>query len=245
MTEFDERNRAMVDAMASDMAFQSASRDWMIRSASHEYSYHFSWLGLPIIQYPQDMLAVQEILWAVKPRVVIETGIARGGSLIFSASILELVGGDGIVVGVDIDIREPSRAAIQSHPLARRITMIEGSSIDPEIVGTVAATAAARTPVVVLLDSNHTHDHVLRELELYSPLVTPGGYIVVFDTVIEEMPPGSYPERPWGLGNNPSTAIQTFLEGNDRFAIDHSIDQKLAITVARGGYLKCIGRTGA
>lgn len=212
----------------------------MRRSATYEYSYHFTWLGRPIIQYPQDMIAVQEIIWDIKPDLIIETGIARGGSLILSASILELLGGDGLVVGVDIDIREANRLAIESHPMSKRIRMIEGSSTAPEVVGAVAALSQGRGPVIVLLDSNHTHDHVLRELELYSPMVKPGGYIVVFDTVIEEMPPRSYPDRPWDLGNNPQTAIRAFLEGNERFEVDEAMDRRLMISVAPGGYLRCI-----
>lgn len=234
------RNQSMIEGMASDDEFRSMSRDWMVRSTSYEYSYHFTWLGLPIIQYPQDIVALQEILWAVRPDLIVETGIARGGSLALSASILELIGGDGIVVGVDVDIREPTRRAIEGHPLAKRVRMIEGSSTDPAVIEVVAELAAGRSQVVVLLDSNHTSEHVLRELDLYSPLVGQGGYIVVFDTIIEEMPVGTYPERPWDVGDSPATAISTFLGRNHRFEVDSNIDRKLILTVARGGYLKCI-----
>jgi cephalosporin hydroxylase len=240
MTEFEDRNRSMVEAMVSDAGFGTKSREWLMQSAEYEYSYHFTWLGLPIIQYPPDILAVQEIIWALKPDLVVETGVARGGSLVLSASILELNGGSGLVVGIDIDIRESNRTAIEAHPLAHRIRMIEGSSTATSVIEQVRDLAAETERVVVLLDSNHTHDHVLRELELYSPIVKPGGYIVVFDTAIEQMPAGSFPDRPWDKGNNPATAVTAFLDRNDRFEVDHDIEDKLLITVAPGGYLKCV-----
>jgi len=226
--------------MGSDAGLRKLSRDWMIASARYEYSYHFTWLGRPIIQFPQDILAVQEIIWTVRPDLIVETGIARGGSLILSASMLELIGGAGLVVGVDIDIREPSRLAIERHPLAHRIRMIEGPSTASEVADAVHEIARGRERVVVLLDSNHTHDHVLRELELYSPLVQPGSYLIVFDTVIEEMPAGSFPDRPWDVGNNPATAVRAFLEQNHRFEVDQAIERKLLISVAPGGYLRCV-----
>ncbi len=204
-----------------------------------KYSYHFSWLGRPIIQFPQDVLAIQEIIWSVKPDLVIETGIAHGGSLILSASLLELLGGDRRVVGVDIEIRSHNRAAIEAHPLFHRITLIEGSSTDPEVAARIAWLAAGRR-TLVLLDWNHTHDHVLNELRLYSPLVKTGSYIVVFDTIIEHLPDDFFPDRPWGHGNNPQTAVAELLEQNERFRIDGDLEAKLVITAAPGGYLKCV-----
>jgi Cephalosporin hydroxylase len=240
MADFEARNRRNVQAMARDEELGGLTRTWFERASAFEYSYHFTWLGLPIIQFPQDMLAVQEIIWSVKPDLIVETGIARGGSLVLSASLLELIGGPGIVVGIDIDIRAPNRAAIEAHLLASRIRMIEGSSVDPDVVQKVRELAAGRDRVLVLLDSNHTHEHVYRELELYAPLVKPGSYVVVFDTVIEDMPTGSFPDRPWSKGNNPATAVRAFLEHNNRFEVDHAIEDKLLITVAPGGYLKCI-----
>ena len=240
MTDFADRNRKMTAAMAADRAVQRRSLEWLEATAKYEYSYHFTWLGLPIIQYPQDILAVQEIVWAAKPDLIVETGIARGGSLALSASLLELLGGTGIVVGIDIDIRRPNRLAIERHALAHRIVMIEGSSTDPEVVEQVREYSSGRSRVVVMLDSNHTHDHVLRELELYSPMVGPGGYIIVFDTVIEDMPADSYPDRPWSKGNNPATAVRAFLQDDSRFEVDHELEEKLLITVASGGYLRCV-----
>jgi cephalosporin hydroxylase len=240
MTDFLDRNRLLTQAMAADESLRSISRDWLLRSAPYEYSYHFTWLGLPIIQFPQDIVAVQEVIWSTKPDLVVETGIARGGSLVLSASILELLGADGLVVGVDIDIREPNRSAIESHPLSRRIRMIEGSSVAPDVVAQVKELARGRERVMVMLDSNHTHEHVLRELQLYSPLVTPGCYLIAFDTVIEDMPAGWFQDRPWDVGDNPATAVRAFLETNDRFQVDDELQSKLLISVAPGGYLRCV-----
>jgi len=214
-------------------------------SIKPKYSYNFSWLGRPIIQYPQDMVAMQELIWKVQPDLIIETGIAHGGSLIFSASILELnaiCGGcqDAEVLGLDIDIRAHNREAIEAHPMFKRISMIQGSSIAPEIIEQVKAKAAGKQKILVCLDSNHTHDHVLAELEAYAPLTSVGSYCVVFDTVIEDLPDDMFSDRPWGVGNNPKTAVWEYLKSHPEFEIDKSIQHKLLITVAPDGYLRRI-----
>jgi len=229
-----------IKKMAADADLQRVSGELFRRSFEHRYSYNFSWMGRPIIQYPQDIVAMQELIWSVKPDLIVETGIAHGGSLVFYASMLELLGDDGIVLGVDVDIRLHNRTAIEEHPMARRIRMIEGSSIDPSIVAQVSEIAAGRKKVLVALDSNHTHAHVLRELELYSPYVTEGSYLVVFDTVIEDLPESIFPDRPWGPGDNPKTAVRQFLRDNDRFVIDNQVDHKLLLTVSPDGYLRCV-----
>lgn len=234
-----ERHTAIA-AMAEDAALQHTTREWFRQSCTYNYSYNFSWLGRPVIQYPQDLFAMQEIIWRVQPDLIIETGIAHGGSLIFYASLLQLLGNNGLVVGIDCEIRPHNRAAIEAHPMFHCIRLIEGSSTDPHIVAQVAAMAQDATCVLVALDSNHTHDHVLRELQLYSPLVTQGSYLVVFDTIVEDMPDDFAPDRPWGPGNNPKTAVHAFLQSCNRFAIDYEIEHKLLITVAPDGYLKCI-----
>ena len=226
--------------MASSRSLHKLSREWFIASSRYEYSYHFNWLGRPIIQFPQDILALQEIIWRVKPDLIIETGIARGGSLIFYASMLQLIGENGSVLGIDIDIREENRREIERHPLFKKIRMIEGSSIDPSVVEKVYRVAKDKKNVLVILDSNHTHKHVLSELKVYSTLVTKDSYLVVFDTIIEEMPEDFSFNRPWGRKNNPGTAVREFLKMNDRFIADTEIENKLLITVAPGGYLKCI-----
>lgn len=241
--------------MGEDRDLQALSRVWIKDSGPYGYTYNFSWAGIPIIQLPQDVVAMQELIWSAKPDLIIETGIAHGGSLIMSASMLLLLDycdaqqkGDVLdparprrmVIGIDIDIRDHNRATIQAHPMANRIEMIEGSSIDPAVVEAVHARAKDYQSVFVCLDSSHTHDHVLAELEAYTPLVTPGSYCVVFDTLIEDRLPGSFPGRAWDKGNNPKTAVWEFLESSDRFEIDKDMDTKLLITVAPDGFLKCV-----
>jgi cephalosporin hydroxylase len=237
---FDDEVRGNIARLGADEQVRRLSREWVRATTPFRYTYNFSWLGRPVIQFPQDLMAMQEIIWRTKPDLIIETGVAHGGSLVFYASMLELLAGRGQVVGIDIDIRPHNRAAIESHPLHRRISMIQGSSIDGTVVKQVHAIAQAYDRVLVALDSNHTHDHVLSELRLYSPLVTPGSYLVVFDTIIEDLPAGFFPDRPWAVGNNPKTAVQEFLRESDRFEIDSELEHKLLITVAPDGYLKCV-----
>ncbi len=251
--EFARLVDSQVGKQGNDARVLEATREWMAATQPHQYSYHFNWLGLPIIQYPPDIVAVQELIWELKPDLVIETGIARGGSLLLSASILALLeladareAGTVVnpavprrrVLGIDIDIRAHNRQAIEQHPLADRITMLQGSSVDPAIVEQVRAIAEEHERVLVLLDSNHTHDHVLAELEAYAPLVGPGSYCIVFDTIIEDMPADTFPDRPWGPGDNPKTAVRTYLTDHPEFTVDEHIDAKLLISVAPGGYLR-------
>lgn len=238
--EFEKNKKINIQKMIGDSSLIGTSRQWFDESCRYNYSYNFTWLGRPIIQYPQDIIAMQEIIWEIKPELIIETGIAHGGSLIFYASMQAMVGKGGRVLGIDIDIRDHNREEIEKHPIFKYITMIEGSSTDSTIVNRVYDFAAEKKPVLVILDSNHTHEHVLKELEFYSPLVTNGSYLVVFDTVVEDMPDDFSSDRPWGKGNNPKTAVFEFLKNNDRFMIDREIENKLLITVAPNGYLKCI-----
>lgn len=238
--KFEQRNQEMTRAMVADAYLKDLTRVWVQTCSRYEYSYHFTWLGRPIIQFPQDIIAMQEIIWRVKPGLIVETGIAHGGSLVFYSSMLELIGGDGQVIGIDIEIREHNRVEIEKHPMFKRITMIQGSSTDEAIVDQVYRLAKEKGRVLVVLDSNHTHDHVLKELQLYSPLVTEGSYLVVLDTIIEDMLEDFFPNRPWKKGNNPKTAVREFLKTNDRFLIDKEIENKLLITVAPDGYLRCM-----
>jgi cephalosporin hydroxylase len=237
--EFERNNHAQIDAMAADQTLETLTRQWFDRSIHHGYSYHFRWMGLPIIQYPQDMIAMQELIWRIRPDVIVECGVARGGSIVYYASLLQLLGRGGRVIGIDIDIREPNRAALAAHPMAPHFQLVQGSSIAPEIVAQVRAMIRPGETVLVVLDSNHTHDHVLAELEAYAPLVKAGSYVVVFDTVIELIE-GSFDNRPWGHGNNALTAARAFLAANPRFEVDPQIHDKLQITVAPFGYLRCI-----
>ena len=241
--------------IAEDYQLQGDARTFFHRLCDYKYSYHFEWLGRPIIQFPQDIVAMQELIWSVRPDLIIETGIAHGGSLVFSASMLALLDiSDAIesgatinpghsnrkVLGIDIDIRRHNRVAIEAHPMNARIQMIEGSSIAPEIVQEVRQIASNYSRILVCLDSNHTHDHVIAELEAYASLTSVGSYCVVFDTVIDDMPKSMFPDRPWGPGDNPKTAVRKFLESHPQFEIDKTIQNKLLITVAPDGYLKRI-----
>ena len=211
-------------------------------TADTKYTYNFSWMGRPIIQFPQDMIALQEIIWEVKPDMIIETGIAHGGSLIFSASMLTLLEAcgeieNGKVLGIDIDIREHNKKAIEAHPMSKKITMFQGSSIDEEMIQKVHEFAKKGKKILIILDSNHTHEHVLAELRAYACLVSIGSYCIVFDTLIEDIPKGFY-DRPWDKGNNTKTAVWEFLKENDSFTMDKDIENKILITVAPDGYLK-------
>lgn len=263
--EFKATVARNIERLGSDKHMQYLSRLWFRESASLQYSYNFSWLSRPIIQYPQDVVAMQELIWQVKPDLIIETGIAHGGSLIFSASMLALLDyAEAVaeqrvldplatrrrVLGVDIDIRAHNRAAIEAHPMSHRIDMIQGSSIADDIVAEVHRRASGFEKVLVCLDSNHTHDHVLAELEAYAPLTSRGSYCVVFDTVVEDVPKSVYPDRPWGPGDNPKTAVWEYLRRLDNegrkaadgerlaLAIDTAMHDKLQITVAPDGFLK-------
>lgn len=237
---FKDETIERIKRNGTNTPLKQAASQFNTESNKAQYSYNFSWMGRPIIQYPQDMIAMQELIWEIKPDLIIETGIAHGGSLIYYASLLELIG-NGEVLGIDIDIRQHNRKEIELHPMFKRIKMIEGSSISQEIVDKVAAFAKNKKRVMVSLDSNHTHEHVLQELRLYSPFVSLGSYIVVFDTIVEDLPDGYFSQkRPWGIGNNPKTAVNEFLKSTDNFVIDYAVDNKLLISVAPGGYLRRI-----
>lgn len=254
--EFEAERAARIIAFGHDEGFKSRSRDWLEESMRKSYVYNFSCLGRPIIQNPTDMVAMQELIWKVRPDLIIETGIAHGGSLILSASMLALLdmcdameSGNSIdpkvskrkVLGLDIDIRAHNRAAIEAHPMASRIQMIQGSSIDPNIVSQVHEIAKGYGKILVCLDSNHTHEHVLAELEAYAPLTTKESYCIVFDSFVEDVPADVFQNRPWGPGNNPKTAVWEYLKTHPEFEIDKSIQNKLLITVAPDGYLKRVG----
>jgi cephalosporin hydroxylase len=243
MKTFDDEVAARITENGQNRRLVKAALAFTEASTAPKYSYNFSWLGRPIIQYPQDMVAMQELIWSIQPDLIVETGIAHGGSLIFYASLLELnaiCGGprDGAVLGIDIDIRAHNRTAIEAHPMFKRISMIEGSSTARDVIRQATAAATGKKRVMVCLDSNHTHEHVLAELQAYAPLTSVGSYCVVFDTVIEDLPEGIYPDRPWGPGNNPKSAVHEFLTTHPEFQIDRSIDHKLLISVAPDGYLK-------
>jgi len=255
MISYDDSNEFKITC-TNEIKRQGANKElveltqaWISKAVEFNYSYRFEWLGRPIIQYPQDMLGLQQLLWGIQPDVIIETGIARGGSLIFYASIMELIslcGGPkgSKVIGIDTDIREHNKIEILNHPMSKRIKMIEGSSIDPTTISDVKNLIRKEDKVLVCLDSNHTHGHVLNELELYTPFVTKGSYCVVFDTILEDISENACSDRPWGKGNNPKTAVHQFLKeekrrnGKVRFEIDKMIEKQLMITAAPDGFLR-------
>lgn len=263
--DFKNECVARVEANAVDSKLRHASDAFLLETIRAQYSYNFQWLSRPIIQYPQDIVAMQELIWQIKPDLIIETGIAHGGSLILSASLLALLdycdavdagvvldpkNAQRRVLGIDIDIRPHNRSAILAHPMSHRIDMIQGSSIAPEIVAQVQEIAAGCDCVLVCLDSNHTHEHVLAELEAYAPLTSKGSYCCVFDTIIEDLPESTFPDRPWGKGGNPKTAVWEYLRRLNveerraidgellNFEIDKVVENKLLITAAPDGYLR-------
>lgn len=253
VNDFDREVNQRIQAIARDKQLRQSAAEFMRASLGPQYSYNFTWMSRPIIQYPQDVVAMQELIWRVRPDLIIETGIAHGGSLILSASMLALLDmAEGIekntpiepasserkVLGIDIDIRAHNRVAIEDHPMASRIQMIQGSSVANEVVEEVRTIASGYDRVMVCLDSNHTHDHVLAELEAYAPLVSVGSYCVVFDTIVEDLPSDTYPDRPWGPGDNPKTAVRKYLQNHPEFEISEDIQNKLLITVAPDGYLR-------
>jgi cephalosporin hydroxylase len=231
---------SLINAMRSDLRLKKALETYYISVNKYRYTYNFTWLGLPILQHPQDMIAMQEIIWQVKPDFIIETGIAHGGSLIFYSSILECIDEGGTVLGIDIDIREQNRKEIEKHPLFKNVIMLEGSSTDEKTVEQVFSVVKGKKRILIALDSNHTHDHVLKEMQLYSPLVTKDSYMVVFDGRIEDLPAELFANSQWGKGNNPRTAIWEFLKINDRFIVDMELEKKLMVSGAPDGYLKCV-----
>jgi len=239
LEEFKNEVKQNIQQQGQNKELKNLTQAWMEKSVETRYSYNYTWMGRPIIQYPQDIVATQEIIFKVKPDLIVETGVAHGGSLIFSASMLELLGGSGSVLGIDIEIRPHNREAIQSHPMSKRIQLLEGSSISKEIIDQVFKIAQNKK-ILVLLDSNHTYEHVKAELELYSPLVKKGSYLIVYDTVIDDLPNRLSVDRPWGENNGPKKAVHEFVQKNKRFKIDKSIDDKILISVAPDGYLECI-----
>ena len=236
--QFKDEVKRNIERQGRNKKLKASALKFAIEAALNRYLYNFTWLGRPIIQFPQDIVAIQELFWRVKPDLVIETGIAHGGSLILSTSILEMIGGKGKVLGIDIDIRKHNRREIERHRMFKRIKMIEGSSVAPETINQVKKLAKGKKKILIFLDSNHSGTHVLKELELYSPLVTKGSYIVAFDTLVEYMPKGSNKNRPWDKGNNPMTAVRAFLRKHKNFVVDKEMEHKLLITAAPGGFLK-------
>lgn len=239
IAEFFEERQADIKEMASDQSLRDKTLDWMLHANKYKYSYNFTWMGRPIIKFPSDMIIQQELMWNLRPDVVIETGIAHGGSVIFTAAMMEMMGINGEVIGIDIDIRKHNRDAIEAHPMAKRITMYEGNSVEAEMIEKVRRHTVGKRCVMVILDSLHSHEHVYKELLAYAPMATVGSYCIVLDTFIEFFPKGYYSStRPWDVGDNPYTAMQQYLSESELFQIDRNLTHKGMITEAIDGYLK-------
>jgi len=253
---FETERKDRIAGYAYQEAWQAQSLDWLKTAFDRQYMYNFAWAGRPIIQLPTDMAVFQEVVWTTKPDLIVETGIAHGGSLMMSASLLAMldycdaVESGGVidpqtakrrVLGIDIDIRAHNRDAITAHPLSAKIDMFEGSSIGDEMIQRVHDYARDYDRVLVCLDSNHTHEHVLAELNAYAGLTTADSYCLVFDTIIEDLPQGTFPDRPWAPGNNAKTAVHEFLQSHPEFEIDQEINKKLLVSAAPDGWLKRIG----
>jgi cephalosporin hydroxylase len=240
-TSFDEKRRAQALALGRDEKMFASAIDLLIATQIYDYAYLWSWMGVPIIQLPADIMATQEVIWATKPDIIIETGVARGGSVLFMASLLELIG-KGKVIGVDIDIRAHNRDSIESHPMAKRVVLIEGPATEESTLVKVRSAIPPGASVMVVLDSDHSADHVLAELRSYSPLVTPGCYLVVADTILGHLGAAQTPQnrsRLWLKGNEPLSALHAYLKETDRFEIDSVINGKLIFASSPGGYLRC------
>lgn len=242
LKEFNDEKKIRIKKNQVIKKFQRASSNFLLESIKQKYSYNFTWMGVPIIQIPQDMYQIQEIIWGVKPDLIIETGIAHGGSLIFNASMLAILNSfeqkKRKVIGIDIDLRKHNKDILNKHFLKKYIQTIDGSSIDTKIFKKIKKISEKFKKVLVILDSNHTHEHVLEELNLYSQIVSKNSYCIVFDTIIHDMPNDFYPDRNWDKKNNPLTAVNKFLNKNKKFEIDPEINNKLMITMAKNGYLR-------
>jgi cephalosporin hydroxylase len=241
--EFAREVQSRINAQGNEIDLVSSANKFLEAGLKTKYIYNFSWLGRPIIQTPQDIVALQEIIFRIKPDLIIDIGIARGGSIVFFASLLELntlYGGnrDAKVLGVEIDLRAHNRSAIEESPLSKRIELIDGSSLNPDVISQVAKLTENKKTVMVCLDSLHTHEHVLAELEIYSKFVTSGSYCIVFDTSIEGMEDSLFIDRPWKTGDSPGSAVKEFLSKERSFVIDESIDNQLVFTMNKNGYLK-------
>lgn len=241
LSEFYKSREASIAAMSQDKVLKQKSIDWMLHADKYRYSYNFSWMGRPVIRYPSDLVLQQEIMWDIRPDLVIETGIAHGGSVVFSAAMQFMMGIPPEVVGIDIDIRSHNKDLIEGHPMGKYVTMYEGDSVNPEIIEKVRSHCVRKSSVMVVLDSSHNHNHVLAELNAYADFVSVGSYLLLPDTLIEFFPKGYYAsDRPWDVGNNPHTAMREFLSGNGNFIVDESLSSKGSISEAPDGYLRRI-----
>ena len=234
--DFTEWKTNLLKNQKNDSTFQEISQAWIRKSVELKYSYQFEWLGVPIIQLPTDMTSFQDIIWKCKPDLIIECGVARGGSLVFWASMQEICGIEPKVLGIDIEIREHTHKAIHESRYSKKIELLEASSILPSTANAAAEIAAKHNNVMVVLDSSHTHNHVLEELNLYSKFVTSGQYLLDLDTIIDDLPVDQ--TRPWGPGTSPKSAIHAFMKQDTNFTIERKYEESAVFTVAPSGFLR-------
>jgi cephalosporin hydroxylase len=234
----DPRDPARAAAMAADPEVIAAVRTLNAKAFEYRYYLNFRWLGRPIVQYPQDIVALQEIVWDTRPTLIVETGVAHGGSLILYASLLQLMNLPGDVVGVEIELRPHNEKAIFEHPLSERIRVVKGSSTDPDVVAQVAEIASRHERVMIVLDSFHSHDHVAAELNAYAPLVTPGNYLIVMGTAVGDLPASLDIQRAWNHERNPKSALDEWLARGQPFDVDRGLTDRLILSDGPGGYLR-------
>lgn len=239
--EFEELRKESAQGMAGDHQLQKKALEVLVAADQHRWIHQTTWLGEPILNLPQDMFALQEIIFRTRPKYIIEIGVAWGGALLFFSTLMEVLGGTKII-GIDLYIPEDLKQRLSSFGrLSERIELINGSSVDASTVAQIRSMIGDCKDVMVILDSYHTHDHVLRELAAYSPFVGKGNYLVCCDTIVEDIPEQEHRTREWGPGNNPKTAVRQFLQENQRFQVDHALENKLLFTCNPSGYLVCTG----
>jgi len=237
--EFENMRSDSAEKMFRDGSLYEDALDVFVRADRHSWIHQTNWFGEPVLNLPQDMFAIQEVIFRTRPKYIIEIGVAWGGGLLFYSTLMEALGGKK-VIGIDIYMPDDLKERLFSHgKISDRLVLINQSSTDPQTIDQIKSIVGQSRDVLVLLDSFHTHDHVLKELQMYSPLVGKGQYLICGDTIVEDIPVQTHRVRPWGPGNNPKTALSQFLKENDRFEIDRRFDKKLLFTNNPDGYLKC------
>lgn len=238
--EFDELLVSSAEGMSQDKDLKKKAMEVLVEADKHRWIHQTKWFGQAILNLPQDMFAIQEIIYRTRPKFIIETGVAWGGSLLFYSTLMEVLGGEKII-GIDLYMPPDLKERLNSYgKLSSRLALIEGSSVDESTVERVRSITGGSKEVMLILDSYHTHEHVLKELRLYSPFVGKGFYIVCGDTVVEDIPEQTHRTRPWGPGDNPKTALRQFLLENDRFIVDKKTENKLLFTCNPDGYVQCV-----
>ena len=225
-------------SLGADDTLRQQGIDLQLAADDHHYTYSWEWLGVPIIRLPDDIVVLQELIWAYRPQRIVETGVARGGSMLLDSSLMTLSGIEPAVLGIDISIFAHTHEALAEHPMSRGVTLLETSSVSDEAVSAARDFLGNAERALLVLDSNHTHEHVLAELRVLAPLLPVGSFILVADTIVEELPQGHYVNRPWDRGNSPLTAANQFLGENPGFVRDTEWSRRALLTEFRDGILR-------